>query len=309
MVLFSNSTSHTLLRRYGTFRYWFRILTLILLTALTVGATEVRVASFNLYNYLVTDRMVDGVYRKNYPKPESEKTLLRDMIRRVNPDVLALQEMGDEPFLRELQNDLSAEGIHYPHAILMSGDDTVRHTAVLAKIPFFETHQYHNLHFKHFGKKRFVKRGLLETVFKTEGQTWSLFTVHLKSRRTSWDRDPQSFYYRLGEATACSNQIQKRYASNPKALYLIAGDFNATQGNPVLQKFDALATLVPAYDSNGETWTYHYARENVYESVDFLLASPTLFEKVKGKKGMIESRPKIKVISDHRMVYLDLIFQ
>ena len=230
------------------------------------------------------------------------------MIRRVDPDVLALQEMGDESFLRELQNDLKAEGLDYPHAVLMSGADTVRHTAVLAKIPFVATHQYDNLSFKHFGKKRFVKRGLLETVFETNGQTWSLFVLHLKSRRTSWEMDPQSFYYRLGEATVCSKQIQKRYASNPQALYLVAGDFNATQGSPILQQFDTFTTRVPTYDDNGETWTYYYARENVYESVDFLLASPNLFERVKGKKGMIENKPKVKVVSDHRMIYLDLEF-
>ena len=55
----------------------------------------VRFASFNVQNYLSCDRIVNGEWRPNYPKPEIEKKSLRSVIRSVNPDILALQEMGE----------------------------------------------------------------------------------------------------------------------------------------------------------------------------------------------------------------------
>ena len=73
---------------------------------------KLRVATYNVRNYLMTDRLVPGklgdklIWRKNYPKPEIEKTALRRIIAKVDPDILALQEMGGAPYLKELQRDL-----------------------------------------------------------------------------------------------------------------------------------------------------------------------------------------------------------
>ena len=76
------------------------------------------IASYNLENYLVTDRMIDGRYRKEYPKPEVEKRALRANIIAVNPDILAVQEIGDLPYLEELQRDLARDGLSYPYIYL-----------------------------------------------------------------------------------------------------------------------------------------------------------------------------------------------
>ena len=46
-----------------------------LLGILRLDGASVRVASFNVYNYSIMDRWVEGVYRQSYPKPESEKAL------------------------------------------------------------------------------------------------------------------------------------------------------------------------------------------------------------------------------------------
>ena len=70
---------------------------LAFLLALLLAAPVARaltVATYNVENYLVTDRRVDGVYRPEFPKPETEKAALRAVIRRLDADVLALQEMG-----------------------------------------------------------------------------------------------------------------------------------------------------------------------------------------------------------------------
>ena len=77
-----------------------------------MGQDVVRVASFNLRNYLSCDRMVEGKWRPDYPKPEIEKKAVRSIIRSVNPDILAIQEMGDYPYMVELWMDLNTTGVH-----------------------------------------------------------------------------------------------------------------------------------------------------------------------------------------------------
>ena len=70
---------------------------------LSLKSSEVvRVASFNLQNYLSCERIVDGKWRPDYPKPEVEKKAVRFSLKSVNPDILALQEIGDYRYLLEL---------------------------------------------------------------------------------------------------------------------------------------------------------------------------------------------------------------
>jgi hypothetical protein len=88
---------------------------------LFIGVSEVlhaevlRVATYNVQNYLEVDRLLDGRYRPSFPKPEEEKTVLRNILIEVQPDVLILQEMGSRPYLVELQADLKEEGLDLPY--------------------------------------------------------------------------------------------------------------------------------------------------------------------------------------------------
>ena len=107
---------------------------LLWLGAVASAAQSVRVATYNLDNYLVMDRHVGGAWRPSYPKPEGEKAIIRNTILSLKPDILALQEIGGTPFLEELRADLAQLGLQYDCAILMQGEDQERHTAVLSRI-------------------------------------------------------------------------------------------------------------------------------------------------------------------------------
>ena len=50
---------------------------------------EIRVGTFNVRNYLIIYRRIEGRYRPDYPKPEYEKSIIRQTIVEANPDVLA----------------------------------------------------------------------------------------------------------------------------------------------------------------------------------------------------------------------------
>jgi len=299
--------------RLPRFRLALACLVLLLSLSSVATATVVRVATYNVENYLLTDLVTEHGWRPSYPKPEKSKEALRAAIAAVNPDVLALQEMGDEPFLKELQRDLRIEGIYYPYAYVLSAEDENRHVAVLSRLPFAELHGHTDLSFPYFGEREKVKRGLLEIVFETEGERWALFVVHLKSKWTERRDDPQAALKRTGEATAARNRILQRHDPAGGALYLIAGDFNDTRDTPPLRRFLQrgnlrISSILPAADSRGHTWTQNWERQNLYSRIDFLLPSPALFERVLDGRGYVYDAPGSEVASDHRMVWADLRF-
>lgn len=274
---------------------------------------SIRVATYNLDNYLVIDRHIDDGWRKSYPKPESEKAVIRSVIKEAKPDILALQEIGSLPFLQELKADLAQEGIEYPYSVLMQGDDTVRHLAVLSTLAPAEVVRHQDLVINYQGKHQPVKRGMLELSFeRPDGDRFKLFVVHLKSRRTSVDSDPESLRCRTLEAKACRNRIIERTFEMEVRDFIIAGDFNDHPESAPLRRFYRrgkleIGTLVPASDSRGERWTHYYKKEAVYSLVDGFIASGSLLAQVENKRGHIVDIPNVIEGSDHRMVYLSLI--
>lgn len=290
---------------------FFCIIPLKLLPILV--AEELRIATYNLNNYLITDRYVDGRWRPSYPKPEREKAIIRQIIKDVSPDVLVLQEMGSIDFLHELRADMAREGIHYDYFEHMEGADQNRYLAVLSKRAPKGVHKHKDLNFKYFEGREVVKRGMLEMTFEfTCGTKFQLFAVHLKSRYTDKKEDLQSNLRRVREAEACRNRIIERTHDLGADKYLVVGDFNDHPSSATMRRFYRrgnleIGALVPAADSRGELWTYFYEKESRYESVDGFVASSAFMPMIKSRCAKIVDSLGALTGSDHRMVYLNLI--
>lgn len=282
-----------------------------LFAVLPLAGKDVRVATYNLYNYLSVDRLVDGHWRPDYPKPEAEKRALRSTILSVRPDVLALQEVGPPEYLEELQADLAAGGLHFPHSAQMPSIDGQRNTALLSRIPIQSVVHHDDLHFKYFDRQERVKRGLLEVdliIGKNPQQTLRMFVVHLKSRYSKNSEDPDSAKWRLSEAEACRRRILERTLESGTALYCMAGDFNDYPQSATLRRFYQRGDLligqaVPAMDDRGEVWTHFYKKHGVYSTIDGFVCSPKLFTSIERGQGSVVGD---LAGSDHRMVYIDL---
>lgn len=269
------------------------------------------IATYNVENYLVTDRMVDGIYHQAYPKPEAEKAALRQVIVRMSPDILAVEEMGTQPFLDEFQHDLKQSGQDFPFTALLEGSDPDRHVAVLSKVPFKEVRRHTKLPVSYFGHVQTVKRGALEVIFATETGDFSIFVVHLKSRHTERGDDPESALQRAAEAEAVRDLVLSRYPDPAKSRFIICGDWNDTRGTrPVraLQKRGerVIGEILPAVDSHGETWTQFWRREDIYSRIDYVLVSPALQASVADGRARIWDGPGVEEASDHRPVVMQL---
>ncbi len=274
---------------------------------------KLRVATYNVNNYLVMDRMVGSHWRPSYPKPESEKVILRQIIKAVSPDILVLQEMGSIDFLEELRADMAREGIYYNYVVHLRGADRDRQLAVLSRHAPQKVVEHKDLNFKYFEAREVVKRGMLEMSFELDdGQTFQLFAVHLKSRYAVKKEDEGSEMRRVREAEACRNRIIERTHDIGQGHYMILGDFNDHPSSASLRRFYRrgdleIGTLVPAADSRGEVWTYYFDNEARYEAVDGIIASPLMMPRVMDGRAYIVDSAGALSGSDHRMVYLDLV--
>lgn len=275
------------------------------------AAEELRLATYNVENYGPADRMTEAGYRQDYPKPEAEKSALRQVIRGLDADVLVLQEMGSRAHLEELQRDLRGEGLDYAQTAFADAVDADRRVAVLSRRPLRDVKTYDGLEFTYFGKKERVKRGLLEFTVTTGGGDLTCFAVHLKSRFTDRADDPLSATRRAGEATAIRDQILRRFPSPATARFVILGDCNdgrTSKALAFLQKRGAtkIATLLAAEDSRGETWSHAFRREETYSRVDHILVSAALLPALQTDAAKIYDGPGVRGASDHRPVYVVL---
>ena len=268
-------------------------------------AETLTIATYNVENYLATGRRVEGIYRPAYPKPEAAKEALRAVIRALDADVLALQEMGPAAYLEELQRDLRAGGVDYPHAALAEAADADRHVAVLSRLPLLHVQTQTGLEFRYFNGQEKVKRGVLEVDLAAAGGEVTLFVVHLRSRFTERVDDPGSALCRAGEAEAIRDHILRRFPDPAAARFLVLGDCNDTKDSKPLRLLTkrgktAITTLLDAVDQRGESWTYTYFKDDTYGRVDHVLVSPGLLSAVAGGRAQIYDGPGVREASDHR---------
>ncbi|MDG1138000.1 MAG: endonuclease/exonuclease/phosphatase family protein [Opitutales bacterium] len=287
-----------------------------LLSVCLAKADILRVASINVENYLLMDRWVDGKWRRDYPKPSKEKRALRSMINQVNPDILVIQEIGDEPFLNELWMDLNVtQGTQFLYSAWMHGSykKEQRHLAILSKVPFHSVLEHVDISFTYFGEKKKPSRGLMEINFKTNGQSWSIFNLHLKSKWTERKDDPEANLRREKEARAMRDFIRGKYPPSTHPRYIVAGDFNDHKNSQALRRFmkvseTTLSSMLPCQDQNRHFWTHYYAKEDSYARLDYLLVSPSMQKHYTTDTARIYDGYHTLMASDHRMVYADFKF-
>jgi endonuclease/exonuclease/phosphatase family metal-dependent hydrolase len=277
------------------------------------GAETLTLATYNIENYGPANRVTESGYRKDYPKPEAAKQALRSVLRAINVDVLVLQEMGGQIYLDELRRDLSAEGLVYPHAVLLAGGDVDRHVALLSKRPLIATTQHTDMEMRYFGQREGVKRGLLEAKLAVADGELTIFALHLKSRYTDRPDDPLSSIRRASEATAIRDRVLLRCPDPATTRFVVLGDCNDDKASKALTFLQqrgktAIAELLPAADSRGESWTHAYRKNDAYTRVDHVLVSAALRPVVVGGVARIYDGAGWHEASDHRPVIVTLAF-
>ncbi len=238
----------------------------------SAGADNFRVATYNVENYL--DQPTES--RPHVKSPEARAKIC-ESIRTLNPDVLALEEMGGTNALLELRDSLKARGLDYSHWELVWGMDTNIHIAVLSKLPIVACHPHTNDVYLLDGRRFRVSRGFAELEIQVNTNlTFTLIAAHLKSRRPVPEADEAA--QRLEEAKILRGIIDAHLTNNPNAKLVVLGDFNDVKDSdavkaiigrgrfklndtrPAERNGDKPANEYSRFDPRNVTWTEYYGQ-------------------------------------------------
>jgi endonuclease/exonuclease/phosphatase family metal-dependent hydrolase len=291
-----------------------RPLVFLLLLVFSARAETFRVAAYNVENYL--DAPTESRPRV---KSDDAKKKIRESIVAMNPDVLALEEMGSTNALLELRDSLKDDACDFPFWEHVSGFDTNIHVAVLSKFPFVAARPHTNENFLLDGRRFRVSRGFAEVEIQAANDfSFTLIAAHLKSRRPVPSADEAEL--RLEEAKKLRALIDKKLSENPNARLIVLGDFNDTHNTEPIKTIvgrgkTKLTDTRPAerngddappgnarYEPRNITWTHHYGVEDTYSRVDYIFISRALTKFWLPGETYIPKIPNWGVGSDHRPV-------
>ena len=277
-------------------------------------AGSFRVATYNVENYL--DQPTES--RSHVKSPEA-KAKIRESIRALNPDVLALEEIGTTNALLELRASLKNEGLDFPFWEHVQSFDTNIHVAVLSRLPIVARHPHTNDFFLLDGRRFQVKRGFAEVDIQAATNfTFTLLAAHLKSHLTTPDADEAE--ERFGEAKVLRGIIDARFAKDPDAKLIVLGDFNDTKDSastkeiighgktklfdprPAERNGDTAPGQPPYFEPRDVAWTYYFGKSDSYIRIDYILISQSLVKHLVKNDTYIPIIPNWGIGSDHRPI-------
>lgn len=279
-----------------------------------LSAAEVfRVATYNLENYLHAPL---GTRPAKSPEGRAK---IRESLRAMKADVVALQEIGGTNVLLELRASLKAEGLDYPFWEHVPGWDTNIQVAVLSRFPITARRPHTNDSFLLFGRRFRVSRGFAEVDIKVNDRySFTLITTHLKSRRPVPEADEAEL--REQEALLLREKIDARLAASPNANLIVLGDLNNNHDSkstravigrgkhalidtrPAERNGDNQPNPNPRYEPRHVTWTHHYGKEDTYGRIDYILLSRGMAREWNKEETYVLALANWGTGSDHRPV-------
>jgi endonuclease/exonuclease/phosphatase family metal-dependent hydrolase len=281
-------------------------------------ATEFRVVTYNVENYL--DKPTES---RPHVKSAEAKAKVRQSIEAMNPDVLALEEMGTTNALLELRASLKADGLDFPFWEHVSGADTNIHVAVLSKFPIIARHPHTNDEFLLDGKRFRVSRGFAEVEIQAATNfTFTLIAAHLKSQLQIPNADEAE--ERLGEANVLREIIDEHFKENPNEKIVVLGDLNDARNSDPIKKIigrgkfkltdtrpaerngDNAPAAPPYFEPRNVAWTYFYGADDTYSRIDYILLSPAMARDWVKAETYIPTIPNWGNGSDHRPIVVTI---
>jgi endonuclease/exonuclease/phosphatase family metal-dependent hydrolase len=311
----SPGRSLTGIRTDALHRLWIFPATLLLLAGVddSFAAKTFTIATYNVEND------IDVRAGTRPAKSEQARSKIRESIRVMNPDVLALQEIGSTNVLLELRSALKEEGLDFPYWELVSGFDTNIHVAVLSKLDITARRPHTHDGFLLNGRRFRLTRGILEIdIQAAPDYSFTLFVAHLKSRRAAAEADEADL--REQEALVLREKIDDRLRSNPDANLVVVGDLNDTRDSkstravigkgkvalvdtrPAEKNGDSEPSSNPHFAPRNVTWTHFYGKEDTYSRLDYILLSRGMAREWEPAGTYVLALSNWGVASDHRPI-------
>jgi endonuclease/exonuclease/phosphatase family metal-dependent hydrolase len=283
----------------------------LLWLARAVVGGQFTIGTYNLELYLSEPA---GTMRA---KPDAAKAKVREMIKAMNVDVLAIEEMGTPDAFAEFQSSLRADGLEYPHAEYVQSSDPNLHVAVLSRYPIVARRSHTNESFLLNGKRMHVLRGFCEVDIRVGADyQFTLLSAHLKSKRQSGLSDEEDV--REQEALLLREKVDAILAARPNANLVVLGDLNdfrdARSTRAIIGRGKNTLVDTRPSERNGDshgvasqpggsrqiTWTHFYAKEDSYARLDYILLSRGMAHEWQPEGTYILTMANWGLASDHR---------
>jgi len=186
------------------------------------------ISIFNVEN-LFDD--ADDPYRNDEGTPAKPRDRLEKIalaIRKVNADVVALQEVESRGFLERFV-EVFLPDMGYRHIVHFEGNDQRGiDVAVLSRAPVGEVTSRRHLEFAGPDgvTRRFLRDVPAITVMPSDALPFEIWPVHFKSKAGDADGSEP---VRLAEAAEVRRLLDLEFAADPAARIIVAGDFNDTR--------------------------------------------------------------------------------
>ncbi|MEO8494289.1 MAG: endonuclease/exonuclease/phosphatase family protein [Planctomycetota bacterium] len=257
------------------------------------------------------------------------------VIKKLDADVIALCEVGDEADVEVLRSEVALLGLDYPNIAVCDSTDrtTGQHVAVLSKHPFEQIIRqiagresyYGELDDPESESDTGISKGL-HVMFKARNKRINVFVLHLSSERGGHEQDEQ----RIAQASIARRTYLPRL--NDGEHVVVLGDLNDYRGQPTLRRLRGLDDIYPdliqtggpvfnrqrsnesSQDYNariGEHYTFQFDGQK--NQIDHILISQSIRSVCKPggvRIAFVDANEKIgsteHLATDHRAVMLEL---
>jgi len=195
------------------------------------------------------------------------------------PDLIALCEVENDSALHDLTRRSLLRNAGYEYLMTSSPDLRGIDVALLYSPFSFAPIRSYSIRVNPIDGMRPTRDILYAEGQVASGDTLHVFVVHFPSR---YGGERYSRPFRKAVADRLCQSLDSIQNLSPDARIFIAGDFNDGADSPVLQQIcqHGIRNLTKdARGANGVQGTYRYRGE--WESIDHILASPYIYNKVK----------------------------
>ncbi|MCD6173553.1 MAG: endonuclease/exonuclease/phosphatase family protein [Sulfurimonas sp.] len=219
---------------------------LFIFVSLACGDKTLTIATYNVENLFDLNK---GDYRYKEYKPNGKSLWnkknykikldnISKVIKDIDADIIALQEIGSLSALKDLRQTLKQKGLYYQYYNITNKKPTAIKVAILSKIPFSYSKDLSVTY-------SYKYRNILETKFIIDSKELYLFINHWKSKA-----GPESI--RIVSAKKLKERINKiGYEKN----IILLGDFNSDY-----EEYIRFKRKRKHNDTNGKTGINHILR-------------------------------------------------
>ncbi|UCG15235.1 MAG: endonuclease/exonuclease/phosphatase family protein [Phycisphaerales bacterium] len=235
----------------------------------------VRIATYNLLNLFDGE---DDPYHDDEGTPTKPRDAIEKVaatIRKIDADVLAVQEVENRFYLERVVQALLPD-MGYREVVLFEGNDRRGiDVAILSRFPVGPVTSYRHLRFSDGnGVEMSFRRDLLQARIEPPGaEAFEMFVVHLKSKGGGADA---SLPIRMGEAGQLRKVLDSVLARDARARFVVCGDFNDTLDSEPMRTIlgTGPAALRHLADELPEAERVSFNKAPYRSMIDFILASP-----------------------------------